>query len=303
MTDRQVTVGVLHPGSMGAAVAACALTNSGQVLWCPRGRSEATAARAEQFGLTAVPALDELVAQAEVVLSLCPPAAAEDVAREVAGLGFTGLYVEANAISPQRAARIEELLGGTARAVVDGAVVGSPPIGTKRARLYLSGPVDGVRLVERLFSGTAVLTHILGEEIGQASVLKAAYSTFQKASRVLAALSYGLAREHGVDQALLDVADQRAGSYLTETDYIGKTAARGWRWGPELEEAADTMAAAGLPDGLLRAAASTLSRWDDAKDTKLSADQALDELLRAEAELSSRHAEPERPEDPRRRIS
>ncbi|MFJ7912614.1 DUF1932 domain-containing protein [Kitasatospora sp. NPDC096204] len=300
--DRQITVGILHPGSMGAAVAARALVNSGQVLWCPQGRSSATAARAEQFGLTAVPSLDDLVGRADVVLSLCPPAAAEDVAREVAELNFTGLYVEANAISPQRAARIAQLLGETARAVVDGAVVGSPPVGTKRPRLYLSGPVDEVRLVERLFSGTTVSTHMLGEEIGQASALKVSYAAFQKASRMLAALSYGLAREHGVDQALLDVAGQRAGSYLTETDYIGKTAARAWRWGPELEEAADTMAAAGLPNGLLRAAASTLSQWADAKDTKLSADQALDELLRVEAESSSRHAEPERSEESGRRI-
>ncbi|MFJ4192125.1 DUF1932 domain-containing protein [Kitasatospora sp. NPDC089509] len=303
MTDRQVTVGVLHPGSMGAAVAACALGHGSRVLWCPQGRSDATAARAKRFGLTAVPSLGELVAQADVVLSLCPPAAAEDVAREVAGLCFTGLYVEANAISPQRAARIAQLLGGTARAVVDGAVVGSPPVGTKRPRLYLSGPADEVGLVERLFAGTAVSTHVLGEEIGQASALKMSYTAHQKTSRVLAALSYGLAREHDVDQALLDVAGQRTGSYLTETDYIGKTASRGWRWGPELEEAADAMAAVGLPDGLLRSAASTLSRWDDAKGTKLSADKALDELLRAEAELSSRHAEPERPEESGRRIS
>ncbi|WP_051838689.1 NAD(P)-dependent oxidoreductase [Streptomyces sp. NRRL WC-3742] len=302
MTDRQVTLGVLHPGSMGAAVAGCALANSGQVLWCPQGRSTATAARADRFGLTAVPTLDELVARADVVLSLCPPATAEDVARDVAGLGFTGLYVEANAISPQRAARIAQLLGGTARAVVDGAVIGSPPVGTKQSRLYLSGSVNEVGVVEQLFSGSAVSTHVLGEEIGQASALKVAYSVYQKTSRVLAALSYGLAREHGVDQALLDVAGQRAGSYLTETGYIGKTAARSWRWGPELEEAADTMAAAGLPDDLLRSAASTLSRWNNAKGTTLSAGQALDELLRAEANLSSRHTGPEQSEDSGRRI-
>ncbi|MFE2727080.1 DUF1932 domain-containing protein [Kitasatospora sp. NPDC059327] len=302
MTETQPVLAVLHPGSMGAAVAACALTNSSRVLWCPRGRSDTTTGRAKRFGLTSVPTLDELVAQADVVLSLCPSAAAEGVAQEVARLGFTGLYVEANAISPQRAVRIAERLGRTARAVVDGAVVGSPPVGAKRPRLYLSGPAEEVGLVERLFSGTAVSTHILGQEVGQASALKVSYTAFQKASRVLAALSYGLAREHGVDQALLDVAAQRASSYLIETDYIGKTAARAWRWGPELEEAADTMAAAGLPDDLLRSAASTLNRWDAAKDTKLSANQALNELLRAEARLSSRHAEPEWPEDPGRRI-
>ncbi|MFI9332642.1 DUF1932 domain-containing protein [Kitasatospora sp. NPDC052868] len=288
---------------MGAAVAGCAASTGAQVLWCEAGRSDATAARAQRFGLEPVAELEELLGRAEVVLSLCPPAAAEIVAAEVAQYGFTGLFVEGNAISPERAQRIAELVGRTARAVIDGAVIGSPPVGTKRPRLYLSGPADEVWMVEQLFSGTAVSTRVLGEEIGQASALKISYTAFQKASRLLAALSYGLAREHGVEQALLDVAGQRAGSYLTETDYIGKTAARAWRWGPELQEAADTMAVAGLPEDLLRSAASTLSRWDDSKNTKMSADQALDELIRAEAELSSRHAKDEQSEDPGRRIS
>jgi DnaJ-domain-containing protein 1 len=36
--------------------------------------------------------------------------------------------------------------------------------------------------------------------------------------------------------------------------------------GSELEEAADALAAVGLPPEMLRAAAATLARWDDAKD-------------------------------------
>ncbi|MER8103880.1 DUF1932 domain-containing protein [Kitasatospora sp. NPDC094016] len=276
MTTAQPVLAVLHPGSMGAAVAACAASTGARVLWCASGRSAATVRRATQVGLEPVAELAELLEMAEVVLSLCPPAAAEDVARDVAERGFTGVYVEGNAISPERSQRIANLVGRSARAVVDGSVIGSPPISGKQTKLFLSGPSDATTLMAALFTGTAVSTPVLGEEIGQASALKISYTAYQKASRVLAALSYGLAEHHGVGQALLDVAGKRVGSYLTETDYIAKTAARAWRWAPELEEAADALREAGLPDEVLRAVAETLQRWTDAKDNgEISVEGAL----------------------------
>lgn len=273
----QPTVGILHPGSMGAAVAACAATNATAVLWCENGRSPASAARAEQAGLTPVPTLCELLDRSDIVIGLCPPAAAEEVAREVAGHAFTGTYVETNAISPERAERIADLLRPAAT-VVDGAVVGSPPVGGKTPTLYLSGPTAATAMVEAVFAGTAVRTKVLGTDVGQASALKVSYTAFQKASRVLAALATGMARQYDVDQELLKVAARRSTSYLAEPEYIPKVAARAWRWGPELEEAADTLAAAGLPPEMLRAAASTLARWHDAKDDEISVADALEQL-------------------------
>ncbi|MEU3407513.1 DUF1932 domain-containing protein [Streptomyces sp. NPDC006670] len=274
----QPTVGILHPGSMGAAVAACAATNAAAVVWCAAGRSSASVARAAQFGLTTVATLSELLEESDIVLSLCPPAAAEDLARDVAGHGFAGVYVEANAISPERAQRIAALLEPDAT-VVDGGVVGSPPVGSKTPTLYLSGAVSATERIETLFGGTAVRTAVLGTEIGKASALKLAYASFQKTSRVLVALAVGMAREHRVDQELIEVASRRTDSYLSEPQYIAKTAARAWRWGPELEEAADALAAAGLPTEMLRAAAATLARWNDAKDDgKLTLTDALDRL-------------------------
>ncbi|MEU2608860.1 NAD(P)-dependent oxidoreductase [Streptomyces albus] len=273
----QPTVGILHPGSMGAAVAACAATNATVVLWCENGRSPVSAARAEQAGLTPVPTLRELLDRSDIVIGLCPPAAAEELAREVAGHAFTGTYVEANAISPERAERIADLLRPAAT-VVDGAVVGSPPVGGKTPTLYLSGPTAATAMVEAVFAGTAVRTKVLGTDVGQASALKVSYTAFQKASRVLAALATGMARQYDVDQELLKVADRRSTSYLAEPEYIPKVAARAWRWGPELEEAADTLAAAGLPPEMLRAAASTLARWHDAKDDEVSVADALERL-------------------------
>ncbi|MFF8960812.1 DUF1932 domain-containing protein [Streptomyces sp. NPDC014894] len=274
----QPTVGILHPGSMGAAVAACAATNAADALWCETGRSTASVERAANFGLTPVATLAELLDRSDIVISLCPPAAAEDLARDIAGHRFAGVYVEANAISPERAQRIAGLLEPDAT-VVDGSVVGSPPVGGKTPTLYLSGPVSVTVRIEALFAGTAVRTAVLGTEVGKASALKLSYAAFQKASRVLVALAVGMAREHGVDQELIEVASKRSGSYLSEPQYVAKTAARAWRWGPELEEAADTLAAAGLPPEMLRAAATTLARWHDAKDgSELTLTDALDRL-------------------------
>ncbi|GAA3163547.1 DUF1932 domain-containing protein [Streptomyces ramulosus] len=274
----QPTVGILHPGSMGAAVAACAATNATEVLWCEAGRSPASAERAAQAGLTSVPTLVELLDRSDIVVSLCPPAAAEDLARDVAEHGFAGVFVEANAIAPERTQRIAVLLAPDAT-VVDGVVVGSPPVRGKSPTLYLSGPPAATERVEALFAGTAVRTAVLGAKVGKASALKLSYASFQKTSRVLVALAIGMAREHDVDQELIEVASRRTDSYLSEPQYVAKTAARAWRWGPELEEAADTLEAAGLPPEMLRAAAATLARWHDAKDNgELTLTDALDRL-------------------------
>ncbi|ESQ01774.1 hypothetical protein B590_30353 (plasmid) [Streptomyces sp. PVA_94-07] len=273
----QPTVGILHPGSMGAAVAACATTNAPAVLWCESGRSTASVERAARFGLTPVATLAELLDRSDIVISLCPPAAAEDLAHSVAGYRFAGLYVEANAINPERTQRISARLSNAT--VVDGGVVGSPPVGGKKPTLYLSGPADATARIEALFADTAVQAAVLGTEVGKASALKLSYAAFQKTSRVLVALAVGMAREHGVDEELIEAASRRTDSYLSEPEYVAKTAARAWRWGPELEEAADTLAAAGLPPEMLHAAASTLARWCDAKDDgELTLTDALDQL-------------------------
>ena len=120
--SRPMRVGLLFPGEMGAAVGAAV---RGEVLWASEGRSGATAARAA--GFEDVGTVAELVSRSDVVLSICPPGLAEDVAREVAGHGFAGLYVDANAISPARAERIATLFDRA----VDGSITaktGTPPL-------------------------------------------------------------------------------------------------------------------------------------------------------------------------------
>ncbi|MGY0025125.1 DUF1932 domain-containing protein [Streptomyces sp. YJ-C3] len=271
-------VGVLHPGSMGAAVAAQARLGGAEVLWCPAGRSSGTKERALRHGLTATDSLGELVERADVILSICPPAYAEDVAVEVSAYPFAGIYVDGNAIAPATMARVYAIMSRTEATVVDGSVIGSPPSASKSARLYLSGPGESLLTVAALFDGTAVQAHTLTGGIGRASALKLSYSSYQKASRVLAAVSYALARDYGVEGELLDIAERRSTSYLAETAYIPKIAARSWRWGPEMDEVASALREAGLPTDLASASASVMSRWDSLRDAPLSVSEALEHL-------------------------
>lgn len=158
--------------------------------------------------------------RADVILSLCPPAAAEDVARSVATCSYSGTYVDGNAVSPATMARISNIMRPSGATVVEGSVIGSPPSASKSPRLYLSGPSEALPRVAELFAGSAVQARPLDGGIGQASALKLSYSSYPKASRVLAAVAYGLASDFGQGCAT---------SYLTETGYFPKVAARSWR--------------------------------------------------------------------------
>ncbi|MGI5230120.1 DUF1932 domain-containing protein [Actinoallomurus sp. CA-142502] len=259
-----VTVGLLHPGRMGAAVGRLAVRAGHRVLWCPGGRSAATADRADEAGLVRAAGLGALTAEAGIVVSLCPPAAAEEVARQVAGTGFDGVFVEANAISPARVRRIADLFP-RAR-VVDGCVIGPPPSDRAAARLYLSGAAGDTGPVAGLFAGGPLEAVPVDGGVGQASALKMAYGSFNKAASALAAVSHALADVYGVSDHLLAEARRMTHDHLATPGHLSGVAARAWRWAPEMEEAAATLAEAGLPDELALAAAAVFRRWDGDRD-------------------------------------
>jgi len=248
-------VGLLFPGEMGALVGAAA---DAEVLWASEGRSDATAHRAAAFH--DVGSVAELAAQSDVVLSICPPAIAEDVAAEVAGAGFDGLYVEANAIAPRRAERIAEMLR-----CVDGAVIARSGL-----NLYLSGDPADVAVVADLFKDGEVKAIPLEGGVGAASALKMAFGGWNKISTALTAQAFAIARAYGVEDAL-------AGEGV-ESDRILRAAPKAWRWAPEMEEVADTCAALGLPDGMPRGAADLYSRWEGHRDRSAGLDELLDDL-------------------------
>src|ERR1700759_5359157 len=121
------TIGLLHPGEMGAAVGRCLVEQDHTVLWVPQGRSPATAHRAAAAGLTEAGSLADLTARSEVILSVCPPQAARAVAASVNGAGFGGRYVDANAIAPQTVRAVAEVVTKAGAAFTDGGIIGLPP--------------------------------------------------------------------------------------------------------------------------------------------------------------------------------
>ncbi|MEU3229410.1 DUF1932 domain-containing protein [Nocardiopsis alba] len=273
------TVGLLHPGRMGAAVGRELTAVGLRVLWCSAGRSEESARRAERAGLEAVSELGVLLEQASVVISLCPPAAAEEMAASVWEAGFAGLFVDANAISPERVQRIATDLAGEGIRTVDGCVIGPPPRGAEGTHLYLSGAREDLDAVTELFSGTAVLPIRMEGPVGDASALKMAYGSYQKAACALAAVAQALGRAHGVEAHLTEEARRLAKSPLASPEYLTGVAAKAWRWAPEMREVSETLSAAGLPEEMAEAAALVFDLWESAKDdSDLGLPEALERL-------------------------
>lgn len=262
---KTVSVGLLHPGEMGSAVGACAKTAGARVLWASAGRSASTRQRAEAAGLEDTKTLAELVAASEVVLSVCPPHLAIEVARAVVAQGFAGLYVDANAVAPATARQIGAIVEQAGAAFVDGGIVGSPPHEPGLTRLYLSGR-DAAQAAS-LFGSGNLEAIVLNEKPGAASALKMAYAAYTKGSSALLIAIRALANREGVDDALLREWDRSQSGLVARSDRAAQANARkAWRFVGEMGEIAATFEQAGLPGGFHRAAGEIYKRLETYKD-------------------------------------
>jgi 3-hydroxyisobutyrate dehydrogenase-like beta-hydroxyacid dehydrogenase len=245
-------IGILHPGEMGAAVGAALVGVGHRVVWASEGRSEATRARASSAALEDVGTTARVAAEAGVVFSVCPPAAAIDTAKAVAG--FSGVYVDANAIAPSTAERIGAIVSGGGAAFVDGGLVGRPPEHRGDLRLYLSGGAAGD--VAALFEGTVVDARVLGREIGAASSLKCAYAAWTKGTIALLLAVCRYARASGTEDALVEEWAESLPDLAARLERSASSVrAKGWRWIAEMKEIAAAFESAGLPGGFHAAAA------------------------------------------------
>jgi 3-hydroxyisobutyrate dehydrogenase-like beta-hydroxyacid dehydrogenase len=204
-------IGLLHPGEMGAAVAGCLTAGGHQVLWLPSGRSPETVARATAAGLSAAGSLADLAGRADVILSACPPHAALEVARSVAGArpaadsrspALPRIYVDANAISPATAREACTVAESAGASYVDGGIIGPPPgaAAPGGTRLYLSGPLAA--RVADLFAGTPLDARVIEGKV-TASAVKMAYAGWTKGTAALILAVRELARAEGVEDTLL----------------------------------------------------------------------------------------------------
>lgn len=260
------TIGLLHPGAMGSAVGASAVAAGAHVLWVSEDRSAASRARAEAAGFEDVHWLNGLVNQSRIILSICPPESAVEVAESVRMLGYERIYVDCNAISPATSRRIGEIVEQIGADYVDGGIIGGPPSAERpgATRLYLSG-AEAPR-VARYLRGGPLDVVVLDAPVGAASALKVAYAAWTKGTSALLANIEALALREGVMDALEQEWAKSQPRLLAQADGLGGAAAKAWRWVGEMEEIAATFEADGLPGGFHEASAEVFRRLAHFKD-------------------------------------
>jgi 3-hydroxyisobutyrate dehydrogenase-like beta-hydroxyacid dehydrogenase len=271
-------IGILHPGEMGISVAASARNSGCDVYWVSEGRSAATRERSAKVGLHEAQTPAELCRQCSIIISVCPPHAAETVAQDIVRAGFHGLFVEANAIAPQRTIEIFKMMTAADVSFVDGGIVGLPAWKPHSTCLYLSGP--RAEEVTACFAAGPLDTKVLGDEIGKASAIKMCYAANTKGAVALLAGVLATAESLGVREALFDRWKQEdpelPGQILKR---IQANSPKAWRFVGEMHEISRTFREAGAPGEFHIAAAEIYRRLSQFKDAK--AAPSVEEILAA----------------------
>jgi 3-hydroxyisobutyrate dehydrogenase-like beta-hydroxyacid dehydrogenase len=262
-------IGILHPGEMGVSIAASAVNSGHEVFWVSENRSNKTRRRAEKHNLLEVESLKQLCETSEIIFSICPPHAAEDVANSVIDCGFKGYYLDANAISPQRAKRLGKSMSANDIHFIDGGIIGGPAWTPKETALFLSGKES--QFIADCFSNGPLETKIIGDEIGKASALKMCYSAYSKGTTALLAAILATAESLGVREELYKQWDLEDSNFSAQANRrTARVTAKAWRFEGEMREIASTFEEAGLPNGFHEAAAEIyhcMAGFKDAAET------------------------------------
>jgi 3-hydroxyisobutyrate dehydrogenase-like beta-hydroxyacid dehydrogenase len=236
--SQQPVIAVVAPGQMGAGLGR-RLTETGcRVLTSLDGRGEASRRRAAEAGME--DASDQALCQADLLLSVIPPAEAlafaQRMAPALAVAARKPVFVDCNAISPEAARDVAAVIEATGTPFVDGGIVGNAPRPGYSPSLYASGPRAAA--LETLARHGLTL-RILPGPVGKASALKLCYAAVNKGLYAIGLSAILGAVEAGVEDALLD---ELARSQPHVLSYLAMRGAsifpKTWRWGPEMREIA-----------------------------------------------------------------
>lgn len=260
-----LTVGVVSPGAMGAALARGWAEGGARAVATVAGRSERT--RSLAYGIELLGSLDEVVAASDVVVSVVPPGEAVAVATEVAAAaaraGVTPLVADLNAVSPATVARITAALGGLP--YVDGAISGGPP-NTSTTRVYVSG--DRAAELAGLAHPRLDVVVVPGPP-GAASAVKMSTASVYKGFAALLLHALAAAERNGVTAYVLDdLAREFPGLVANAGPQLASAGSKAHRYVAEMREIAATQAAAGLGGELFEAMALV---WERVAATPLGA--------------------------------
>jgi len=252
-------VGLLHPGEMGISVGASIRNSGREVYWVSEGRSRKTGERASSQDLRDAGTLQQLCDTCSAIFSVCPPHAAEDVASQVASCSFAGLYVDANAISPQRSISTGKTMESAGISYVDAGIIGGPAWRPGTTWMYLSGGEAAV--AGDCLSAGPMETNAIGSSVGQASAVKMCFAAYTKGTTALLCGIMATAEALGVREVLFEQWDRPGAGFSGRCVQQARgVTAKAWRFVGEMEEISSTFEAAGLPGGFHAAAADIYRR-------------------------------------------
>ncbi len=251
------TVGILSPGDMGQAIAAVLNQHGLKTIAALDDRSERTRRLAAEANIQDVGSLKQLVAESDVVLSVLVPAAAilaaEQIAEAIQAVGKNILYADCNAIAPQKAKNIEQIIQSAGGQFVDASIIGPPPQVPNRTRIYASGSQAGVF---GQLKDYGLDVRVIGDEIGQASGLKMCYAALTKGLTAIGTELLIAAHRLGLDEQLwseFSGSQKELANFLTRS--VASMTPKAHRWVGEMEEIAETFQALGLTELTFQGAA------------------------------------------------
>ena len=255
MTIRAVAI--LSPGDMGHAVGQRLREHELEVITCLAGRSPRTRTLAEKAGIRDVANLEELVEQADLIMSMTVSAAVPSLCQEVAdalrATGADALFAECNAISPQLTRELEPVITDAGGRFVDVSIIGGPPRPGYSPHFYTSGQ-HAAAFAEVGQYGLEVRR--LAGEIGQASGIKMCYAAMTKGSSALYAQLLTAAELMGLTEPLLAEFEEGQSAVLQRMARgLPTVPPRSRRWVSEMEEIRDTFAHLGLTPQLFQGVA------------------------------------------------
>ena len=250
-------IGITSPGDMGQAVAQRLKACGFEVYVALAGRSTRTQELARKAELIDCGSIEKLVGTCDLIMSILNPAAAVENAREVAAAmhetGRTLVYVDCNAIAPQTGREIEAIVSAAGGGFIDAGIIGPPPRGKAKARLYVSGP-EAATLSQ--IADDQLEVRVIGERVGDASAVKMCYASITKGAVALGVELLIAARKLGVEQALeAEFRESQSDLYEWVLGRAVPMPPKAYRWVPEMLEIAKTFEGVGLTPRMLEGAA------------------------------------------------
>lgn len=295
------TIGIIGSGDMGSGVAAAFRVAGFRVVTSLAGRSAHSRMLAERAGTEDVGTMAALLAEADIVLSIVPPAAAVEVARVVAAelpAGRRLRFADCNAIAPATVATVAAAVPAPVE-LLDVGIVGAPPQRERGrgTRFYVSGAQRAALLALRV-PGIEMID--MGPELGHASALKMTYAALNKGVDAMLTAILLAAQRLGVRGELAaELAASQAPILARMQARLPFLAATAARFAPEMREIAATFASVGVTAELHLGAAwvyELLAESSLAAETRASLprERSLDEAIDAFAAPLARRSESQR---------